>query len=151
MPDLNGTVLSCDQIMSLIDHRPPFLFLDRVVLNEPGVRCVAIKLLSKGHEFGAHAVLEALGQAGSLAVRQHPGVPADVLPVFSGFKELKFGAVSASASGAELVVLDVQVASIRPARHGVLRARAQLAQSTGVLGSVLVEGALILGFIRRRI
>lgn len=33
------------EIETLIPHRPPFLWIDRVVELEPGVRCVAVKFI----------------------------------------------------------------------------------------------------------
>jgi 3-hydroxyacyl-[acyl-carrier-protein] dehydratase len=41
------------QIESLIPHRPPFLWIDRIAELEPGVRCVALKHVDPGEPFFA--------------------------------------------------------------------------------------------------
>ena len=38
-------VIERNEIETLIPHRPPFLWIDRVEELEPGVRCVAVKLV----------------------------------------------------------------------------------------------------------
>lgn len=38
-------VIERSEIEALIPHRPPFLWIDRVEELEPGVRCVAVKLV----------------------------------------------------------------------------------------------------------
>ena len=56
------TVMERAEIESLIPHRPPFLWIDRVEELEPGVRCVAVKIVDAadpifaGH-FPAKAIL----------------------------------------------------------------------------------------------
>jgi 3-hydroxyacyl-[acyl-carrier-protein] dehydratase len=46
--------LDCVQIQELLPHRPPFLFIDRVIEIEPGVRGVAIKnvTINEAHFLG---------------------------------------------------------------------------------------------------
>lgn len=47
--------------MKLLDHRPPFLFVDKVIENELGKRCVAIKAITSGEPvFPSHLVLEGM-------------------------------------------------------------------------------------------
>ena len=41
------------QIESLIPHRPPFLWIDRIAELEPGVRCVALKYVDPAEPFFA--------------------------------------------------------------------------------------------------
>jgi len=59
MPDDRGMKLSevieldTDEILSLIPHRPPFLWIDRVTEVEPGKRCVALKYLDPDERFFA--------------------------------------------------------------------------------------------------
>lgn len=43
MSNLRG--IERDEIETLIPHRPPFLWIDRVEELEPGVRCVAVKFI----------------------------------------------------------------------------------------------------------
>jgi 3-hydroxyacyl-[acyl-carrier-protein] dehydratase len=67
-------VIERSEIETLIPHRPPFLWIDRVEELEPGIRCVAVKFVDPanpifaGH-FPARAILpgvlliEAMAQA----------------------------------------------------------------------------------------
>ncbi len=77
-------LLDVEAIQRLIPHRPPFLFVDRVVALEPGVRLVAWKSVTVNEPFFAGhfpgkpvmpgvLVLEALAQACALlAVKSMP-------------------------------------------------------------------------------
>jgi beta-hydroxyacyl-ACP dehydratase FabZ len=42
-----------DEILRLIPHRPPFLWIDRVEELDPGKHCVAVKLVDPGEAFFA--------------------------------------------------------------------------------------------------
>jgi len=59
---INPRVIERSEIETLIPHRPPFLWIDRVEELEPGVRCVAVKYVDPenpifaGH-FPAKAIL----------------------------------------------------------------------------------------------
>ncbi len=46
-------MLDRDAIYELIPHRPPFLWVDRVLELEPGVRCVAVKFIDPAEPFFA--------------------------------------------------------------------------------------------------
>jgi len=70
-------ILEADGIQRLLPHRPPFLFVDRVVEHERGKRLVALKSVTMGEPFFAGhfpghpvmpgvLVLEALAQAAAL-------------------------------------------------------------------------------------
>jgi 3-hydroxyacyl-[acyl-carrier-protein] dehydratase len=45
--------LDKDAILALIPHRPPFLWVDRVVELEPGARCVGVKRVDPAEPFFA--------------------------------------------------------------------------------------------------
>ena len=48
-------VIERDEIETLIPHRPPFLWIDRVEELEPGVRCVAVKYVDPANPvFSGH-------------------------------------------------------------------------------------------------
>jgi 3-hydroxyacyl-[acyl-carrier-protein] dehydratase len=50
-----ATVIEQSEIESLIPHRPPFLWIDRVEELEPGVRCVAAKFIDPANPiFAGH-------------------------------------------------------------------------------------------------
>ena len=95
------------EIETLIPHRPPFLWIDRVEELEPGIRCVAVKFIDPatpifaGH-FPAKPILpgvlliEAVAQAagvmlGSAAPKDNNQNPAGValLAAVNRFKFLK--------------------------------------------------------------
>lgn len=95
------------EIETMIPHRPPFLWIDRVVELDPGVRCVAVKFVDPadpifaGH-FPARPILpgvlliEAVAQTaavmlGSAAPRDAAGTSARValLAAVNRFKFLK--------------------------------------------------------------
>jgi len=42
-PRLRGVAVDADQIIRMLPHRPPFLFLDRVIELDPPVRAVGLK------------------------------------------------------------------------------------------------------------
>jgi len=95
------------EIETLIPHRPPFLWIDRVEELEPGVRCVAMKFVDpaspifRGH-FPAKPILPGvllieavaqtagvmLGSAAAGAADKSPGVIA-LLAAVNRFKFLK--------------------------------------------------------------
>jgi 3-hydroxyacyl-[acyl-carrier-protein] dehydratase len=78
------TQLDAEQIQALIPHRPPFLFVDRILEIDPGKRIVGLKQVSlerddflRGH-FPDYPVMpgvlivEALAQTGAVLVMQDP-------------------------------------------------------------------------------
>jgi 3-hydroxyacyl-[acyl-carrier-protein] dehydratase len=88
------------EIMKAMPHRPPFLFLDRIVEWEPGVRIVAIKNVTinepffQGHFPGRPImpgvlIVEAMAQAGGfLALKA--GANGKQLAYFAGIDQCKF-------------------------------------------------------------
>ena len=52
---INPRVIERSEIETLIPHRPPFLWIDRVEELEPGVRCVAVKFVDPANPiFAGH-------------------------------------------------------------------------------------------------
>ena len=52
---INPKVIERSEIETLIPHRPPFLWIDRVEELEPGVRCVAVKFVDPANPiFAGH-------------------------------------------------------------------------------------------------
>ena len=93
------------EIENLIPHRDPFLWIDRVEELEPGVRCVAVKLIHaenpafRGH-FPAKPVLpgvfliEAVAQTAGVmmgsAALPHSGSKAEAVALLAAVNRFKF-------------------------------------------------------------
>jgi len=90
------------ELSTLLPHRYPFQFVDRVLEFEDGVRIVALKNVSIGEPFfRGHfpeqplmpgvLICEALAQAGAvLAHRSHNGVPAGHVVLLAGLDNVRF-------------------------------------------------------------
>jgi beta-hydroxyacyl-ACP dehydratase FabZ len=93
-------VLSVQEIMELLPHRYPFLLVDRIVEEEPGVRIVGIKNVTinepffQGH-FPGHPILpgvlivEALAQVGGIVALRALGGKKRIA-YFAGIDNCKF-------------------------------------------------------------
>ena len=87
-------------LVALLPHRPPFLFVDTVEECTPGRSCTARYRVTgdeaflAGHFPGNPVLpgviqLEALAQVGAVALRAHPD-HADRLPLFGGLDKARF-------------------------------------------------------------
>jgi 3-hydroxyacyl-[acyl-carrier-protein] dehydratase len=76
-------MLTIEQIMEIIPHRPPFLLVDRILEIEEGVRAVGLKQVTinepffQGHFPGQPImpgvlIIEALAQVGAVALLSQP-------------------------------------------------------------------------------
>lgn len=76
-------MLTIEQIMEIIPHRPPFLLIDRILELEEGVRAVGLKQVTmnepffQGHFPGQPIMpgvlqIEALAQVGAVALLSQP-------------------------------------------------------------------------------
>ncbi len=93
-------MLTIEQIMEIIPHRPPFLLVDRIVELEAGVRAVGLKQVTinepffAGHFPGQPIMpgvlhIEALAQVGAVALLsrlEHRGK----LALFAGMEGVRF-------------------------------------------------------------
>jgi 3-hydroxyacyl-[acyl-carrier-protein] dehydratase len=104
---INPKVMQRSEIETLIPHRPPFLWIDRVEELDPGVRCVAVKFVDpaspifSGHFpakpiFPGVLLIEAVAQTagvmlGSAAPLNSENSPGEValLAAVNRFKFLK--------------------------------------------------------------
>lgn len=93
-------MLTIEQIMALIPHRPPFLLIDRIVELEAGVRAVGLKQVTinepffQGHFPGQPIMpgvlqIEALAQVGTVALLSQPEYK-DKLALFAGIDNVRF-------------------------------------------------------------
>jgi 3-hydroxyacyl-[acyl-carrier-protein] dehydratase len=132
--------LSREQIMEILPHRDPFLFLDEVVELDPGTRVVARKRVTEedcaGHFPGnpimpGVKMVEALAQAGAVAVlveEENQGK----LALFAGIDDVRFKRIV--RPGDELT-LECTVETVRgPIGRGKARAT--------VDGELAVRGTL---------
>jgi 3-hydroxyacyl-[acyl-carrier-protein] dehydratase len=132
--------LSREQIMEILPHRDPFLFLDEVVELDPGTRVVARKRVTEedcaGHFPGnpimpGVKMVEALAQAGAVAVlveEENQGK----LALFAGIDDVRFKRIV--RPGDELT-LECTVETVRgPIGRGKARAT--------VGGELAVRGTL---------
>jgi 3-hydroxyacyl-[acyl-carrier-protein] dehydratase len=96
----DAPMLSIQQIMEIIPHRPPFLLVDRIVELEAGVRAVGEKLVTMNEpQFLGHfpgnpimpgvLIVEALAQTGAVALLSMPE-HSGKLVLFAGIDGVRF-------------------------------------------------------------
>lgn len=94
------TMLTSEQIQSIIPHRYPFLLVDRVVEMEAGERAVGIKAVTIDEPFFAGhfpgrpvmpgvLIAEALAQVGAVVVLGSPSM-AGRIPFLAGLDNFRF-------------------------------------------------------------
>jgi 3-hydroxyacyl-[acyl-carrier-protein] dehydratase len=99
------TVIERSEIETLIPHRPPFLWIDRVEELEPGVRCVAAKFVDPANPiFSGHfpakpilpgvLLIEAMAQTAGVmlgsAARQNKGKKNERVALLAAVNRFKF-------------------------------------------------------------
>ncbi len=93
-------MLTIEQIMEIIPHRPPFLLVDRILELEAGVRAVGLKQVTinepffVGHFPGQPIMpgvlhIEALAQVGAVALLSQPEQRGK-LALFAGIDGVRF-------------------------------------------------------------
>ncbi|MFA4889980.1 MAG: 3-hydroxyacyl-ACP dehydratase FabZ, partial [Candidatus Omnitrophota bacterium] len=142
-----GEVLDRSQIMQILPHRDPFLFLDKIVALEKGKRATGIKNLTindyffKGHFPGRPVmpgvlIIEALAQVGGVMMLA-PEENRGKLAFFMAIDNVKFR--KTVLPGDELV-LEVQALRIK-SKTGQVRGRAL------VEGKVVAEADLMFALV----
>lgn len=95
-----GEVWTAERIQGILPHRPPFLFVDRILSCEPGRRAVGIKCVAANEPFFAGhfpgrpimpgvLMLEALAQVGAVALLSLPEFRGRVA-LFGGVDRVRF-------------------------------------------------------------
>jgi len=122
------------EIMEIIPHRYPFLFVDKILELTPGESAVGIKNVSidepffQGH-FPAEPVmpgvliLEAMAQVGAVAVLSLPEMKGKIA-YFAGVKEAKF---RKKVVPGDTLRMEVHMTSLR-SRFGVSEAKAYVGE-----------------------
>lgn len=91
---------TAEQLLGILPHRPPFLFVDRILSCEPGVRAVGIKCVAANEPFFAGhfpgrpimpgvLIVEALAQVGAVALLSLPEFRGRVA-LFGGVDDVRF-------------------------------------------------------------
>lgn len=92
--------LGPEEILRVLPHRPPFLFVDRIVSCEPGVRAEGVKCVAHNEPFFAGhfpgrpimpgvLIIEALAQVGAIALLSLPEF-AGRIALFGGVDDVRF-------------------------------------------------------------
>ncbi len=95
-----GRELGKEEIKKLIPHRKPFLFIDRVIINEKELKAIGYKYVDPGeYFFEGHfpgspimpgvLVIEAMAQTGCVLFMARAGVQSK-LPYFIAIEDVKF-------------------------------------------------------------
>lgn len=142
--DLGNTVLDVEGIKKLLPHRPPFLFVDRIIELTPervvGVKNVSVNEdLFRGHFpgqpiFPGVLQTEAMAQVGGVLVLAQLENPEDYLTYFMKIEQVKFRKMVVPG---DTIVFDLCYAS--PYRRGI----AHMKGKAYVNGEVVAEAEMM--------
>jgi 3-hydroxyacyl-[acyl-carrier-protein] dehydratase len=138
-------------IQRVIPHRPPFLFVDRVLECDPGRRALGIKAVSAGEPYLAGhfpgrpivpgvILIEALAQVGAVALLTEPRWQGRI-PLFGGVDGVRF---RRQVVPGDVVRLEVEI--VRMIRglgkgRGTARVDGELAVEGELTFALLQDGA----------
>lgn len=142
--DLYNTILDVEGIKKLLPHRPPFLFVDRIIELTPervvGVKNVSVNEdLFRGHfpgqpVFPGVLQVEAMAQVGGVLVLAQLENPEDYLTYFMKIETVKFRKMVVPG---DTVVFDLTYAS--PYRRGI----AHMKGKAYVNGEIVAEAEMM--------
>ena len=108
------------EIMDIIPHRPPFIFVDRVKILEDGVRGIGYKNVTineyyfKGHYPGNPVmpgviIVETMAQVGAVVLLSHESFKGKV-PYFAGINKFRF---KRKVIPGDVLRIDVEIIKLR--------------------------------------
>lgn len=108
--------LENSDILEILPHRFPFLFVDRIIELEPGARIVGLKrvtnndpYLSSDGTLPPSILTEVMAQVGAILLLVKPEM-RHVLPLFAGINQLR---VQATAQAGDEVHVEVETVRLR--------------------------------------
>jgi beta-hydroxyacyl-ACP dehydratase FabZ len=145
------TILDTRAIQELLPHRPPFLFVDRIIELIPRERIVGIKQVTinepffQGHYPGAPVmpgvlIIEALAQVGAVLVLRELEDRHRRIPLFSGISNAKFRRPVVPGDTLVLEVTALRVGNRVQKMRGEAKVDGQLVAEAEIM-SVIAERA----------
>jgi 3-hydroxyacyl-[acyl-carrier-protein] dehydratase len=145
------TILDTRAIQELLPHRPPFLFVDRIVELIPRERIVGIKQVTinepffQGHYPGAPVmpgvlIIEALAQVGAVLVLRELEDRHRRIPLFSGISNAKFRRPVVPGDTLVLEVTALRVGSRVQKMRGEAKVDGQLVAEAEIMSVIAERG-----------